>query len=69
MQYLKRQKNAKFKVMGTRLVKLCIRTGRKWINARLEDTLQFQDVTKNLFVLTVVASREMKVKFTQNVCD
>ena len=60
--------NAKLKVMGTGVVKLRVWTGRRWIDARLKNTLHVQDLTKILFSLTVAASREMKVEITQNEC-
>ena len=60
--------NTKLKVIETGVVKLRVWTGRRWIDARLENTLHVQDLTKNLFSLTVAASREMKVEITQNEC-
>ena len=49
-------------------MKLHVWTGRTWIDARLENTLHVQDLTRNLFSLTTAASREMKVEITQNEC-
>ena len=60
--------NAKLKVMGTGVVKLRVWTGRRWIDARLENTLHVHDLTKKLLSLTVAASREMKVEIIQNEC-
>ena len=60
--------NAKLKVLGTGVVKLRVWTGRGWVDARLENTLHVQDLNKNLFSLAAAASREMKVKITQNEC-
>ena len=48
------------------MVKLRIWTCRGWIDVRHENTLHIQNLTRNLFLLTAAASREMKVEITQN---
>nr|CCA27078.1 PREDICTED: similar to Copia protein (Gagintpol protein) putative [Albugo laibachii Nc14] len=59
---------ANLKVLGYETVGLRLWTGTKWINARLENTLHIQDLSKNLFSLTAATARTMTVKITRNEC-
>uniref|UniRef100_A0AAV1UGU1 Retrovirus-related Pol polyprotein from transposon TNT 1-94-like beta-barrel domain-containing protein n=1 Tax=Peronospora matthiolae TaxID=2874970 RepID=A0AAV1UGU1_9STRA len=60
--------DVKLKVIGHGTVKLRVWTGHAWIDARLENTLHVQDLTKNLFSLTATAARGMTVEITRNEC-
>ena len=60
--------DVKLNVIGHRTVKLRVWTGHAWIDARLENTLHVQDLSKNLFLLTAAAARGMTVKITRNEC-
>uniref|UniRef100_A0AAV1U3E5 CCHC-type domain-containing protein n=1 Tax=Peronospora matthiolae TaxID=2874970 RepID=A0AAV1U3E5_9STRA len=55
-------------VIGHGTVKLRVWTGHAWIDARLENTLHVQDLSKNLFLLTAAAARGMTVEITRNEC-
>ena len=60
--------DVKLQVIGQGTVKLRVWTGNAWIDARLENTLHVQDLTKNLFSLTAAAARGMTVEITRNEC-
>ena len=55
--------SAQLKAFGQGTVNLRIWNGIAWINARLEDALPVQDLSKNLFSLTA-ASRGMTVEIS-----
>ena len=58
----------KLNVIGHWTVKLRVWTGHAWIDARLENALYVQDLSKNLFSLTAAAARGMAVDITRNEC-
>ena len=60
--------DVKLKVIGHGTVKLRVWTGHAWIDARLENTLHVQDLSKNLLSLTAAAARGMTVEITRNEC-
>uniref|UniRef100_A0AAV1UTQ2 Polyprotein n=1 Tax=Peronospora matthiolae TaxID=2874970 RepID=A0AAV1UTQ2_9STRA len=60
--------DVKLNVIGHGTVKLRVWTGHAWIDARLENTLHVQDLSKNLFSLTAAAARGMTVEITRNEC-
>uniref|UniRef100_A0AAV1TJ00 Integrase catalytic domain-containing protein n=1 Tax=Peronospora matthiolae TaxID=2874970 RepID=A0AAV1TJ00_9STRA len=60
--------DVKLNVIGHRTVKLRVWTRHAWIDARLENTLHGQDLSKNLFSLTAAAARGMTVEITRNEC-
>ena len=60
--------DVKLKVIGHGTVKLRVWTGHAWIDARLENTLHVEDLSKNLFSLTAASARGMTVEITRNEC-
>ena len=60
--------SARLTVLGQGTVNLRIWNGTAWINARLENVLHVQDLNKNLFSLTAVTSRGMKVEISRDGC-
>ena len=60
--------SARLKVLGQGVVLLRVWNGMMWMNARLENALHVEDLTKNLFSLTAATSRGMKVEITGEEC-
>uniref|UniRef100_H3H7C1 CCHC-type domain-containing protein n=1 Tax=Phytophthora ramorum TaxID=164328 RepID=H3H7C1_PHYRM len=60
--------SAKLKVLGHGTVQLRVWSGRSWINARLENALHVQDLSKNLFSLTAATAHGVTVIMTQDKC-
>lgn len=60
--------SAQLRVLGQGTVMLRVWNGTGWTNARLENALHVQDLTKNLFSLTAAAARGMKVEISHNGC-
>ena len=60
--------SAQLKVLGQGTVILRVWNGTSWINARLENALHVQDLSKNLFSLTAATSRGMTVEISGDGC-
>lgn len=60
--------SAQLKVLGQGTVSLRVWNGTSWINARLENALHVQDLSKNLFSLTAATSRGMTVEISGDEC-
>ena len=60
--------SAQLKVPGQGTVGLRVWNGITWINARLENALHMQDLSKNLFPLTAATSRRMTVEISSDGC-
>ena len=60
--------SASLKVLGQGTVILRVWNGKMWLNARLNNVLHVQDLSKNLFSLTAATARGMKIEIFGDGC-
>ena len=60
--------SASLKVLGQDTVILRVWNGKMWLNARLNNVLHVQDLSKNLFSLTAATARGMKIGIFGDGC-